>query len=413
MRKRCLKLLSRLMQRKLFLTSLALVSLLPGLALSQTKQKLSVKKEQLNRLRGSIRLYEKKIAESNRKESVSLGLVDRLERQNLQTRQMIKRISDRVDANSREISGIEGKINAASSRLDFLKSQYARFARSFYENGREHDLELILTAQSLNEMIVRYEYLKKFSDQIRTDLISIDQQEAQLVSLRLKLQRQLGEQREYLHRKSGEENKLSSQIREHRYAISVLRRNKKVYADQLKRSRVAAVELEKLIESLVAEEANKKTPLPEAGATARNENARAEISGSLSELKGHLPWPVTSGRVVERFGEQENPILRTVTMSYGIDIAVPDNAQVKSVADGVVSRIFWLPSYGNLIIIDNYHGLRTVYSHLSDIFVKEGETVKEGQMIGTVGQSLQGSILHFEVWLNKDKQDPEAWLSRK
>ena len=96
-----------------------------------------------------------------------------------------------------------------------------------------------------------------------------------------------------------------------------------------------------------------------------------------------------------KFGEQENPILKTVTLNYGIDIAVPENSQVRSVADGEVSRIFWLPSYGNLIIINNYNGVRTVYSHLADIFVKEGDKVKSGEPIGTVGESLGGSDSAF------------------
>jgi len=202
--------------------------------------------------------------------------------------------------------------------------------------------------------------------------------------------------------------------------IARLRKNKKVYAEQLERSQSAAAELEKLIQTLIAEEAEKKRQEEIRRAKAATAKAPPPTPALLgtpvtdnSGMKGRLPWPVANGRVVEKFGEHENPNLKTVTLNYGIDIAVPENAEVRSVADGEVSRIFWLPSYGNLIIIDNYNGLRTVYSHLADIFVKEGEKVNAAEAVGAVGESLSGSILHFEVWLEKNKQDPEVWLSKK
>ena len=406
------------MRRRLFLISAILLSALCLAAFPQAKHKpagsagLTKKKQELQRLRGNIKLYEKKIAESSRKESVSLGTLDKLEKQNLQTRQSIKKISSQIASNSQNIADVERKIDMASSRLSNLTDQYARFARSFYEQGRMHDLELILTASSINKMLVRYEYLKKFSDQTKLDMNSINSERDRLTGLKEQLRQRLAQQQNYLSQKSVEENKLASRIVEHRRLIGQLRKDKTIYAQQLKRSRNAAVELENLIRNLIAEEARKKQ---ESKVSRENYSSStpAIVPKNLSVMKGRLPWPVNKGRVVAKFGEQENPVLKTITLNYGIDISVPENSQVRSVAYGEVSRIFWLPSYGNLVIIDNYNGLRTVYAHLSDIFVKEGDKVKAEEPIGTVGESLGGSILHFEVWLDKNKQDPETWLSRK
>ncbi len=382
------------------------------MSFGQDKRKLNTKKQELNRLRGNIKLYERKIAESNKKETTSLGALDLLERQNLKARQMIKKISDDMAKNSNLIDGVEGKISEASTKLDDLRGEYARFARAFYEQGRMHDLELILTASSVNEMLVRYEYLKRFSDQTKVDLNSISSEKAKLSDLREQLHQQMAKQQSYLGRKRSEEKMLASRIVEHRRLIGRLRKDKKVYAQQLRRSQNAAAELERLIRNLIAAESGRKRE--ERNATRRPPASPSAIfSRTLSTLKGHLPWPVVGGRVVAKFGEHENPVLKTVTLNYGIDISVPENTQVRSVADGQVSRIFWLPSYGNLIIINNYNGLRTVYSHLSDIFVKEGDKVKADEPIGTVGESLSGSILHFEVWVNTNKQDPETWLSKR
>ncbi len=406
------------MRRKSFLTDaivlvLCFAFISPLSANGQSKPKLSSKKEELSRIKGNIKLYEKKLAESNKKESVSLARMDNLEKQNLKTRQMIKKLSSQMSANSASIAAVEEKISAASNRLGYLTDQYAQFARSFYERGRMHDLELILTSSSVNEMLVRYEYLRKFSDQTKRDMGSIAREKENLTDLRSQLDARLVEQRSFLAKKSQEEKSLTSRIVEHRRLIGELRRNKRVYAQQLKRSQGAATELERLIQRLIAEEASRKKSTPKSTFKSYDSRPPSLMAESLSGVRGHLPWPVSRGRVVAKYGEHENPVLKTVTLNYGIDISAPENSEVRSVADGEVSRIFWLPSYGNLVIVDNYNGLRTVYSHLSDIFVKEGDKVKALEPIGTVGESLGGSILHFEVWLNTNKQDPETWLSRK
>ncbi|HEY9167362.1 MAG TPA: peptidoglycan DD-metalloendopeptidase family protein [Candidatus Kryptonia bacterium] len=406
------------MLRKLFSISVLLLTAFSLAAFPQEKQKVTKKKQELQKLQGNIKLYQQKIAESSQKETVSLSALDKLEKQNFQTRQSIKKTSDRIAANSRSISIVEQKIKDAGGKLSDLTNEYARFARSFYEEGRLHDLELVMTASSVNEMLIRYEYMKKFSDQTKSDMDAIVLERSRLSDLKSDLRGQLSKQQDYLGQKNREEAELSSSIVQQQNLISKLRKNKKVYAEQLTRSQTAAAELEKTIQQLIAEEAKREEARKKEAAriAAENESARIvtpPLPATLPAGKGRLPWPVDRGKVVARFGEQENPVLKTVTLNYGIDISVPENASAKSVADGEVSRIFWLPSYGNLIIVDNYNGLRTVYSHLSDIFVKEGDKVKAGQTLGTIGESLGGYVLHFEVWVDKDKQDPESWLSKK
>ena len=420
--------LSLRMQNKSFLISAISILVLLALTvpsgsslLGQEKQKLNKKKEELQQLRGNIKLYQEKINESSLKESASLDTLDDFEKQNLSTRQAIKRISAQISANSQSIADVEHQTTIASARVSLLTNEYANFARSFYKQGRLHDLELLLTSSSVNEMLVRYEYLKKFSDQTKVDMDSIIAERNRLNILGEQLSHRLAQQRSFLGDKSTQEAALSSRIVEQRNLIDLLRKDKKSYAEQLQRSQSAEADLEKLIRNLIAEEAAKEKEAERRASKAKAPAVSAEKESvaaappaeDIADAKGHLPWPVASGKVVAKFGEQENPILKTVTLNYGIDIAVPENSDVRSVADGEVSRIFWLPSYGNLIIINNYNGLRTVYSHLGDIFVKEGDKVKSQEAIGTVGESLGGWILHFEVWLEKDKQDPETWLSKK
>ena len=124
-------------------------------------------------------------------------------------------------------------------------------------------------------------------------------------------------------------------------------------------------------------------------------------------------WPVTGGTVVAEFGNKVHPVMKTITTNTGIDIATKDNSPIRAVAEGDVALIHWLPSYGNLVIINHGHGYRTVYAHLDEISVSAGQKVKEGEIIARSGDSISGYMLHFELWQEKEKQNPRAWLARK
>ncbi|MCL6097520.1 MAG: M23 family metallopeptidase, partial [Bacteroidetes bacterium] len=73
----------------------------------------------------------------------------------------------------------------------------------------------------------------------------------------------------------------------------------------------------------------------------------------------------------------------------------------------------WIPGYGSVVIITHRDEYRTVYGHVANISVKEGERIKAGNPIGSVNESLEGNILHFEIWSERNYQNPDVWLARK
>jgi septal ring factor EnvC (AmiA/AmiB activator) len=78
-----------------------------------------------------------------------------------------------------------------------------------------------------------------------------------------------------------------------------------------------------------------------------------------------------------------------------------------------VTAITWVRGMGNVIIINHFGGYFSVYSHLSQIIVTIDEELTMGQVIGNVGDSgsLQGAMLHFQIWKNNEALNPEEWLS--
>jgi septal ring factor EnvC (AmiA/AmiB activator) len=139
--------------------------------------------------------------------------------------------------------------------------------------------------------------------------------------------------------------------------------------------------------------------------------AEAPGGTGFAALRGRLAWPA-SGRVVGEFGAQVHPRFGTRTFRNGIEIDVAEGTGIAAVAGGHVLYTGWFRGYGNLIIVDHGGEYYTLYAHVADIRVTEGDLVKEGQIIGSVGDtgSLSGPRLYFEVRHSGRPQDPSRWL---
>lgn len=114
------------------------------------------------------------------------------------------------------------------------------------------------------------------------------------------------------------------------------------------------------------------------------------------------------GWITSSFGFRRSPYSGTYRMHYGIDIASPYGSSVKAPADGKVLLADYKGGYGRKVILDHGFGVSTVYAHASRLFVKEGDLVKRGDAIATVGSTgaSTGPHLHYEVHVDGIPSDP-------
>ncbi|MCP4902339.1 MAG: M23 family metallopeptidase [bacterium] len=96
----------------------------------------------------------------------------------------------------------------------------------------------------------------------------------------------------------------------------------------------------------------------------------------------------------------------------GIDVSVPKGTPVWATADGVVSSAGRWGDFGRVVVIDHGDGWQTLFAHLKKIKVREGNRVKRGDVVGTVGKSgnATGYHLHYEVRRNGASVDPRPFL---
>ena len=122
---------------------------------------------------------------------------------------------------------------------------------------------------------------------------------------------------------------------------------------------------------------------------------------NLSDFsKREWSYPLPGSHVISPYGgKRRHP---------GVDIKTKPNDEILAAFDGVVTRSCPYFGYGNCIVIKHPNGLETLYSHQSKNFVKVGDRVKAGQVIGLTGRTGRATTehLHFEVYFKSRRIDP-------
>lgn len=138
------------------------------------------------------------------------------------------------------------------------------------------------------------------------------------------------------------------------------------------------------------------------------------LTGDFAANKGKLPFPV-AGRytIISNLGTNTHPDLAKVKIdNLGIDIQVPPGTSARAVFDGVISSVFRLDGYNNVVIVRHGEYL-TVYAGLDALAVRKGDKVHAGQNIGTIvvdHDDDDRTVLHFEVRREKQKLNPTEWV---
>lgn len=358
-----------------------------------------------------------------------------------------------IAALNAEISNInkqERKINETISRLEkdlnAKKEAYAKAIRGIAgRNSGYETLMFVFSSNSLNQSYRRIRYLREYSAWRKKEAIKISEQQAELEKKKAELAKTRSEKNAMLGKRTDAANKLKQKEESQKEVVADLKKKEKELQKELNAQRKQAAALNRRIEQLIAEEARKAAEearrAAEAAKKATNadkksgKNASAgevrksqtkggyamtkdelELSNSFSQNKGRLPMPL-SGKymIVGHFGQQQHQELKYVQVnSSGIDIQTIPGTTARSVFNGVVTRVFVMPGYNSSVIIRHGNYL-TIYSNLSEVFVKAGDKVTTRQSIGRIysdPEENNRTVLHFQLWKETTKLNPEPWLNK-
>ena len=145
-----------------------------------------------------------------------------------------------------------------------------------------------------------------------------------------------------------------------------------------------------------------------------NAPASSSAAGNFASMRGSLPRPVAGPfKITSPFGAHSLPDLPDVKYDNpGIDAEVSAGASAQAVYAGKVSGVYVIPGYSTVVIV-NHGNYYTVYGNIQSPAVKVGDTVKQGTNLGRLAPAEEDpshSSIHFEVWHNRDKQNPASWI---
>ena len=133
------------------------------------------------------------------------------------------------------------------------------------------------------------------------------------------------------------------------------------------------------------------------------------VKGDIDRIR-HIPSirPVSGGFLNSSFGYRQDPIDDIRRFHQGQDITVPTGTPIFSPADGVVKRAYYIGGFGNHIKLKHSSGYSTTYAHLSKIFVRHGQKIKRGDIIGETGNTGRSTAphLHYEVHYRGAPKNP-------
>jgi septal ring factor EnvC (AmiA/AmiB activator) len=136
------------------------------------------------------------------------------------------------------------------------------------------------------------------------------------------------------------------------------------------------------------------------------------LADNFISNKGRLPWPLEKGIVVQGFGRQRHPVVKTtIIQSNGVVIATEPSAQVRAVFEGEVMSVIVIKGSNPSVLI-RHGNFITLYTNLAKLYVKKGEKVKAKQAIGEVftNQQTGKTQLQFGIFNNVKALNPKDWV---
>ena len=144
-----------------------------------------------------------------------------------------------------------------------------------------------------------------------------------------------------------------------------------------------------------------------------------EMATNKEEFSTVIPaiWPIDRTKlrsVSSLYGMRKHPRYGTWRKHEGVDLAAPKGTPVYATGNAVVKQARWRTGYGNLVELNHGFGYKTRYGHLSKMYVKEGDSVTRGQVIGEVGNTgvSEGSHLHYEVRFRDNTVNPIHYFNK-
>jgi len=335
---------------------------------------------------------------ANSREGVLSSTIQRLGERLDQLRGEVATLRNREAIVQAELNKKEAELKRAKDRLAVLRVRLKRSLKvlrerlvAIYESSRPDELTVILSSKGFDDLLSRYEYLQRI--------------QSQDTSIAERVRNLRDETKDTVEQVRAARNEIAAKRAELARTRSELENREVDLAAARQQDEQALAQVQDTQHQLEGDIGDLEGQI-QAQLQAAQSSVPAQPAGPIQgESSSGFIWPV-SGPVVSGYG------MRWGQLHAGIDIAVPAGTPIRAAASGTVVLAAYTGGYGNYTCVDHGGGVSTCYAHQSSNAVSSGQSVGQGQVIGSVGCTGHcfGDHLHFEVRVNGSPVDPMGYL---
>ena len=325
----------------------------------------------------------------------------------------VSNLEEQIDACEEQIAGTEAELDAAREREAEQDARFRKRARAMEETGRSNYWLVLFRATSVSDLLSRLDFMYEIAEADQRVLDDLKAVQEEIAGRQAELEEQkaavetaragLVEKREELDREREAANQLMIELEAGKSEAEISLDDLSAEEDAVQE------EILRLSRQLAEEEA--------AARLAAMGTMDAEDWGvGLTEYvePGGYIWPVDSRRINSTFGGRASPGGIGSTNHKGVDIGgVGYGAVIRAAKAGRVIVSQYSSSYGNYVVISHGSGNTTLYAHMSQRAVSVGDSVAQGDILGTTGSTGRstGPHLHFEIAENGVRLNPLYYLA--
>lgn len=326
------------------------------------------------------------------------------------SRNIVNNLERQTDLISTNIENINDTISTLEKQLRTLRGEYADLVYDAYKQYKVNNFMVFLFAsKDFNDVSRRINYMRQYN---RMRQRKAEEITATATELNMRIKEEIREKAaldETRKKRSSELAEMAQDNTKLTTSEKQLRQQAAKYTSTIQSQQKQIDGLQKQIAAKIAELAK---DIKNESRTDAEKEIDIRLTGRFDQNQGQLPYPV-KGVVIDRFGTHPHPTQRGIMVSNnGINIACDSGADVKCVFEGEVRYVFPVMGMRNSVMVRHGNYI-TVYSNLETVAVKVGDNIALNQVIGRLDRSDdQSNFLHFELWRETTKLDPERWLRK-
>ena len=381
------------------MTMSAMLYVMPSAAFAVTQSEIDSLRSQKNALKDQKSDIQATINSLQGQQNAQIDLKNALDEKNAITVKQILNLNEQIDLHTELIAQKTEEVEEAQKVADEQLEKYKVRVRAMEESGRYSYIEVLFGANSIGEFL---SLIDDIGDIMRSDKElekSYRESVAELKAVKAEYEEAKAEMESSKKELEALKVQQEKDIAEAAAVISSLQSD--ISSNSSFLSQLSAQE------KALQAEINKKVNELNEQQKPNNGNNGSSVVGN-----GNLVWPSYCTYITSRQGPRIHPVTGEFKNHGGTDIGASYGTAIWAADSGTVVRSSdgWNGGWGNYVMIDHGNGMQTLYAHMSSRAVSVGQTVSRGQVIGYVGSTgmSTGAHLHFEMYVNGSKVDPET-----